>query len=674
MTGFGEFTFARPEVFWILLVFPFLIALFFVAERRRKAGLDAFLAPRLQPRLAGSVSRNKRRWGFLLILTGLLLSILALAQPRWGFTWEERTSKGRDLIIAIDTSRSMLAQDLKPSRMARARFAAQDLLELLDGDRVGLVAFAGTAFLQAPLTADYDAVRNSLAEIDTEIIPRGGTNLTAAIEAAEDAFGKGESEHRALIIFTDGEELEADAVEAAKAAADKFRIFTVGMGSSEGGLIPFANERGGTDFVRDENGQYVTSRLDESRLREIADASGGFYVQLQSGPAEMQQIVREGLGKMKESESESRFSKLPIERYQWPLAGAVVCFVVSLLLGDRRRTATKATVLAVLALFCSTSSVHAVAEVAYNRGCEAFQRGDYKGAAQAFSEALGTGEQPLQSKAAFNLANTLARRGAALEAKPEKISEWKNALQHYDRVLELEPQHADAKYNRDLVKQAIADLEKEEKQQQQQSSEDQKKDEKKDEQNKDQQNSSGQGKEDQQQQQQQGKQDQQPQGKQDQQQKQDGKGEQDQQQQPSNGGEEKKDDPQSKQGQDQRGQPEQKDPKDGQQDPQKAQDGKSGEQKQQDAKPGEKKDSPQPPPDEKPKSGELKGANPQEQNDSKDPQNEAAEEAAAVAEGRMTPRDAKLMLEAMKKFDERVRLLDPREARRDRPARGFKNW
>jgi Ca-activated chloride channel homolog len=298
--------------------------------------------------------------------------------------------------------------------MTRARLAAQDLLSMLDGDRVGLVAFAGTAFLQAPLTADYDAVRNALGDIDAEIIPRGGTNLTAAIENADDAFGKGESEHRALIIFTDGEDLEADSVQAARIAGAKFRIFTVGLGSAEGGLIPVSNERGGTDFVRDAQGQYVTSRLDENRLREVAEAAGGFYVHLQGGPAEMQQIVREGLGKMKERDSDSRFTKQPIERYQWPLAAAVLFAMAGLLIGERRRRSrSSGPSLAAVFFLLLSPGLHAAPEVDFNRGCDAFQAGDYSTAARAFSVALGTAESSLQSKAAYNLANTLARRGAA---------------------------------------------------------------------------------------------------------------------------------------------------------------------------------------------------------------------------------------------------------------------
>ncbi|MEO6786445.1 MAG: VWA domain-containing protein, partial [Chthoniobacteraceae bacterium] len=314
--------FAHPEFLWIIAAVPLLVLLLIRAEARRREALDRLIAARLQPRLAGSVSVARRRWGFALLLLGLALSLVALARPQWGFTWEEKKVRGRDIIVAIDTSKSMLATDLQPNRLTRAKLAAEDLLTQLEGDRVGLIAFAGTSFLQAPLTSDFGAVRESLQELDTDIIPRGGTDLADAIRAADEAFGKGESEHRALILFSDGEELEEDAVVAARKFRDRFHIFTVGLGSTDGSLIPVPTKGGGTEFLRDEQGQYVKSKLDEARMREVAEAGGGFYVRLQNGPAEMQQIVRDGLGKMKEHESDARFTRVPIERYQWPLGAA----------------------------------------------------------------------------------------------------------------------------------------------------------------------------------------------------------------------------------------------------------------------------------------------------------------------------------------------------------------
>nr|MDQ3623759.1 VWA domain-containing protein [Verrucomicrobiota bacterium] len=316
-------TFAQPLWLWALAALPFFVLIFLRNERRRRVLLGKLLAARLIGRLAGTVSVARRRWRFALVLLGLAGVIVALARPQYGYRWEESKRRGRDLLIAIDTSRSMLATDLPPNRLTRAKLAAQDLISQLQGDRVGLIAFAGTAFLQAPLTVDYSAVFGSLQELDTEIIPLGGTNMVAAIAIAADAFGKGESDTRALVILTDGEELQADGVKAAAKQKEQMRIFTVGIGSSDGSLIPIPGEAG-SEFVKDPEGQIVKSRLDEDRLQKIAQATGGFYLRLQSGRPEMTRLVREGLGKMNEQEIDAKLSRQPIERYQWPLSVGLV--------------------------------------------------------------------------------------------------------------------------------------------------------------------------------------------------------------------------------------------------------------------------------------------------------------------------------------------------------------
>ncbi len=173
------------------------------------------------------------------MLLGFALAITALAKPQWGYTYEDVKRKGLDLIFAVDTSRSMLSNDVPPSRLQRVKLATQDLLHQLQGDRVGLIAFAGRAFLQAPLTIDYSAAVESINDLDTNTIPEGGSNISAAIDLAVQTFGKSAIGNRALIIFTDGEELSGDAMKTAKAAADGgVRIFTVGVGTPEGSLIP----------------------------------------------------------------------------------------------------------------------------------------------------------------------------------------------------------------------------------------------------------------------------------------------------------------------------------------------------------------------------------------------------------------------------------------------------
>ena len=699
----SELRFAQPLFLWALAALPFLGALIFHAEKMRRIALDKLIAARLQPRLAGSVSVARRRWGFALLLLGLALAFVALARPQWGFTWEEKKQSGRDVIFAIDTSKSMLATDLQPNRLTRAKLAAEDLLNQIEGDRVGLLAFAGSSFLQAPLTSDFGAVRDSLQELDTDIIPRGGTNLAEAIRAADEAFGKGESEHRALIIFSDGEELEADAIVAARANKDRFHIFTVGLGSSDGSLIPVPTKGGGTEFLRDDQGQYVKSKLDEPRMREVAEAGGGFYVALQNGPAEMQRIVRDGLGKMKEHESDARFSRVPIERYQWPLAAGIAAIASALLLGERRRVAkiTKVAAAALLLLAARAEARHEgvekfdakdyagslgafdgelkkrdVAELQFDAGAAAYQLGDYKRAADAFSKALGTATPELKNRAAYNLANTIARRAVKLEKKEDKIADLRDAVKQYDEVLKSEAKHEAAQHNRDLVNKLIAQLEEEQKQEkEQEKKDDEKKDDKddkdkKDDQKKDQkdkQDSSKDGKDDQ------------KKDKKDASQK-DGEGKdqkdpkdekKDQEKSKDGGKDEKKDGEEKKDGSQQKSDGEQKD---GKNDPASK---KDAQQQNPDDKSDDKKPQPQPKDgeDEKQKSGEVKAANPGQQEPGKeDPAAEAAEAAQAAKEGRMTEKDAAQILEALKRVDRRVRLLDPKDEPQNNPNRPFKNW
>ncbi len=243
------------------------------------------------------------------------------------------------MLIAVDTSRSMLSNDVQPNRLDRVKLAIQDLIGQLQGDRVGLIAFAGRAFLQAPLTIDYDAVVEALSDLDTKTIPEGGTNISSAITLATQSFGKSAMGNRALVVFTDGEELSGDAVKTAKEAADAgVRIFTVGVGTPQGSLIPVTGDDGQTSFVKDSSGQVVKSKLDDKRLREIAQATGGFYLHLENGPRSMQQIQNEGLAKMQAAEIDVRLSRRPIERYEWPLGAALIALALSILIPERKRT------------------------------------------------------------------------------------------------------------------------------------------------------------------------------------------------------------------------------------------------------------------------------------------------------------------------------------------------
>src|SRR5438477_22453 len=332
-------SFGAPQWLWGLLLIPILIALFIRAERRGIIRLREFVSARLLPQLAGTVNRPRRILRFGSQLLGLALAIISLAEPRWGYTFEDVKRKGLDLLIAVDTSRSMLSNDVQPNRLERVKLAAHDLINELQGDRIGLIAFAGRAFLQAPLTIDYDAAIESVNDLDTKTIPEGGTNISAAITLATQSFGKSAVGNRALVIFTDGEELSGDAVKNAKTAADAgVRIFTIGVGTPSGSLIPISGEDGETTFVKDSAGQVVKSKLDEKRLREAAQAAGGFYLHLENGPRTMQQLYTEGLAKMQAAEMDVRLSRRPIERYEWPLGAALIALSLSILTGERKRS------------------------------------------------------------------------------------------------------------------------------------------------------------------------------------------------------------------------------------------------------------------------------------------------------------------------------------------------
>src|SRR5437588_748459 len=253
-------SFGAPIWFWALLAIPVLAVLFARAEQRGVTKLREFVSPRLLPQLAATVNRSRRVLRFALLMLGLALAIVSLARPQWGYIYEDVKRKGLDLLFAVDTSRSMLSNDVQPNRLERVKLAAQDLVNQLQGDRAGLIAFAGRAFLQAPLTIDYEAEVESINDLDTKTIPEGGTNISEAISLATQTFGKSATGNRALIIFTDGEELSGDAVKEAKKAAEAgVKIFTIGVGTAQGSLIPIEgkNESG---FVKDAKGQVVKSK------------------------------------------------------------------------------------------------------------------------------------------------------------------------------------------------------------------------------------------------------------------------------------------------------------------------------------------------------------------------------------------------------------------------------
>ncbi len=316
-----------------LALVPAVMAFLWWSLRRRRQALAAFVAAGLQAAVVPDVDPRRRTVRSILLTGAVLAMTVALAGPMWGFRWQQVQREGIDLIIAIDTSRSMLATDVKPNRLARAKLAVQDLLVQLSGDRVGLVAFAGSAFLQCPLTLDFGAFSQSLDAIEAGIIPKGGTDLAAAIEAGLQGFEGRQAEHQALVIITDGERTEGDVDEAVKKAAERgVKVYTVGIGTTEGELIPL--EQGG--FVKDRKGQVVKSRLDESTLQKIATDTGGAYLHATDTAFGLTELYRDYIATMEKRELASTLERRFEHRFQWPLLLAFLLLLIEPLIGERR--------------------------------------------------------------------------------------------------------------------------------------------------------------------------------------------------------------------------------------------------------------------------------------------------------------------------------------------------
>jgi Ca-activated chloride channel family protein len=729
-------SFGAPQWFWGLSLIPVLVALFMRAEARGAKRLRAFVSARLLPQLAGTVNRPRRMLRFGLQLLGLALAIVSLAQPRWGYTLEDVKRKGLDLLVAVDTSRSMLSNDVQPNRLERVKLAAHDLIDQLQGDRIGLIAFAGRAFLQAPLTIDYDAAIESVNDLDTKSIPEGGTNISAAIALATQSFGKSAVGNRALVIFTDGEELSGDAVKSAKAAADAgVRIFTIGVGTASGSLIPINGEDGETSFVKDSAGQVVKSKLDEKRLREVAQAAGGFYLHLENGPRTMQQLYTEGLAKMQAAEMDVRLSRRPIERYEWPLGAALVTLALSVLIGERKRSRERvyartpakiATAAAALWLalcqfgfgvapgldayrdgkfgdaysqFQQTLKTHpqsrAEDKLQFDSGAAAYKSEEYGKALESFSQALLSPDNSLQSKSHYNLGNTLYQRGETQKNDGKKLSDWTNALDHYQQTLKLEPQNREAKENYDYVKKKIDDL-KNKKQQQPQASPSPSPQQKDKQQKQNQQNQQSPQNQQQNHHQQQQQQQQEQQEQQSQQQQKDQQQQSQDRQSQTGSGKDQKEDKENDQSQAKNQSQQSKQQQDNKPSPSPSPEGKkqnqnqSGEGEQPSPSPGnhgnempspspspgngegsEENPTPSATPTESPQkkfAGEVKGGGKDESQEPADKKGQSAE-AEPEKEGQMSERQAEALLQSMKDEEARVQ-LDERKA----TQRVYNDW
>jgi Ca-activated chloride channel family protein len=332
------FRFLSTEILFGLLLVPVLGAFFWGTRQARKRALAQFGDLVLVQKLSATLNRRARAAKSVLMLLVVAFLVLALARPQFGTRVETVTSEGQDVMVALDVSRSMLAEDVNPNRLERARLEIMRIVQRLDGDRIGLVAFAGNAFVQSPLTVDYGAAALFLNSMNTDLIPLQGTNLGEALTVALDAFEEGTSDYRVLIVVTDGEDHEGEIDQALERARDEgVQIHTVGIGSLDGVPIPEFDASGErTGFIRDEEGAVVTTRLDESTLERVAEATGGRYFPALGAGADLDLLVEEVTG-AEGRELETREVTQFDEQFQIFLGFALILLFAEGLIPERRR-------------------------------------------------------------------------------------------------------------------------------------------------------------------------------------------------------------------------------------------------------------------------------------------------------------------------------------------------
>ena len=336
-------TFANPQYLLLLAVLPVVVGVVYWAVQNRSRMLERIGNPALVRRLTANVNTRGRLIGRVFTIAALALAIVALARPQWGESLQTVEREGVQIVIALDVSRSMLAEDVKPSRLVRAKLEIADLMQTLQGDEVGLVLFSGAAFLQFPLTFDYLSAKNFIENANTEMITRQGTNIAQAIEVAGRSFSEELISQKVILVVTDGENQDGDAVEAAREAYDDGTlIYTIGVGTADGEPIPLRG-RGGQliEYVQDRQGNMVFSRLDENMLRSVAEAGGGKFIRLEGSTNATSQFAEE-LAALEKASVGSEVEATRIERFQIFAFASILLLIAGEMIPDRRRNRGRA--------------------------------------------------------------------------------------------------------------------------------------------------------------------------------------------------------------------------------------------------------------------------------------------------------------------------------------------
>ncbi|MDX9695255.1 MAG: VWA domain-containing protein [Bacteroidales bacterium] len=330
------FKFGHPEYLILLIVIPVLALLYILSVIYKKRALKKFGDLEIIEQLMPYLSKNRPLIKFIFLAVSFAAVIVALADPQFGSKVEIVKKKGAEIIIALDVSNSMLAEDLQPNRLERAKQAISKLIDKLENDRFGLIIFAGDSYIQVPLTTDYAASKMFLSSINTGIVTKQGTAIGSAIDLAMNSFTPETEMDKALIVITDGENHEDDAIAAAKLAKEKgITIHTIGMGSPEGAPIPIREGYGQTLFLKDRDGNVVISKLDQVALQQIASETEGIFIRANNSDIGLNKLL-EQINKMQKQEVETKIYTEFEHRYQYLLGIAILLLIIELLIAERK--------------------------------------------------------------------------------------------------------------------------------------------------------------------------------------------------------------------------------------------------------------------------------------------------------------------------------------------------
>ena len=509
------FRFEDPIYLYLLVLIPILAIIRFVSYRNQRKRLRKFGDPELLKELMPDVSRFRPSVKFWLLLGALALLIVMLARPQMGTKISHEKRMGIETIIAMDISNSMLAEDVVPSRLDRSKMMVENLVDHFTNDKIGLIVFAGDAFVQLPITSDYVSAKMFLSSIDPSMIATQGTDIAQAIEMATHSFTQEEGIGKAIIVITDGENHEGGAVEAAEAAKDLgMRVFVLGVGSVNGAPIPIT---GTGDYMKDRTGNTIMTALNEDMCKQVAQAGGGAYIHVENNSAAQQQLDNE-LDKLAKKETSTTVYSEYDEQFQAVGILAILLLILEICILDRRNPLLKRVTLfgrkkavAILLLMMAMSASAQTDRQYIRQGNKLFRSGDYPNAEVAYRKAIE--KNPKNPQAVYNLGNALMAQkkdsaavvqfesASKLETNPlRKAKAYHNmgvvcqshkmygeAIEAYKNALRLNPNDDETRYNLVLCKHQQQKQQQNQQNQNQQGNDDQKKDDKKDQQKQDQQ-------------------------------------------------------------------------------------------------------------------------------------------------------------------------------------------